>query len=51
MSDRIAVINEGEIKQIGEPEQIYDSPSNKFVANFIGEDNIWDLLSSACWDI
>ena len=37
MSDRIAVINEGEIQQIGEPEQIYESPSNKFVANFIGE--------------
>ena len=40
MSDRIAVINEGEIQQIGEPEQIYESPSNKFVANFIGEANL-----------
>ena len=45
MSDRIAVINEGEIQQIGEPEQIYESPSNKFVANFIGEAN---LLSGFC---
>ena len=45
MSDRIAVINEGEIQQIGEPEQIYESPSNKFVANFIGEAN---LLSATC---
>ena len=45
MSDRIAVINEGEIQQIGEPEQIYESPSNKFVANFIGEAN---LLSGVC---
>ena len=40
MSDRIAVINEGEIQQIGEPEQIYESPSKKFVANFIGEANL-----------
>ena len=40
MSDRIAVINEGEIQQIGKPEEIYESPNNKFVANFIGEANL-----------
>jgi len=45
MSDRIAVINEGEIQQIGEPEEIYESPNNKFVANFIGEAN---LLTGIC---
>ena len=45
MSDRIAVINEGEIQQIGEPEEIYESPNNKFVANFIGEAN---LLNGIC---
>ena len=45
MSDRIAVINEGEIQQIGKPEEIYESPNNKFVANFIGEAN---FLSGVC---
>ena len=45
MSDRIAVINEGEIQQIGQPEEIYESPNNKFVANFIGEAN---LLAGVC---
>jgi spermidine/putrescine transport system ATP-binding protein len=40
MSDRIAVINEGQIQQIGEPEVIYEKPRNQFVANFIGEANL-----------
>ena len=39
MSDRIAVINQGSIQQIGNPEEIYEKPSNQFVANFIGEAN------------
>ena len=45
MSDRIAVISNGEIQQIGRPEDIYENPSNQFVANFIGEVN---LLSGVC---
>ena len=40
MSDRIAVISEGEIQQIGEPNSIYENPANQFVANFIGEANL-----------
>ncbi len=40
MSDRIVVINNGEIQQIGTPESIYNEPKNKFVAAFIGESNI-----------
>lgn len=40
MSDRIVVINEGKILQIGTPEDIYNEPINKFVASFIGESNI-----------
>ena len=42
MSDTIAVMNEGEIQQIGAPEGIYNEPQNAFVANFIGESNILD---------
>ena len=40
MSDTIAVMNHGEILQIGSPEEIYNEPKNAFVANFIGESNI-----------
>jgi len=39
MSDRIAVFNQGRIEQVGTPDEIYDQPSNKFVADFIGETN------------
>ena len=40
MSDKIVVMNGGEIQQIGTPRDIYNEPSNRFVANFIGESNI-----------
>ncbi len=40
MSDKIVVMNEGEILQIGTPEDIYNEPSSRFVAGFIGESNI-----------
>ena len=39
MSDRIAVMNEGKVQQIGTPRQIYEQPKNRFVADFIGETN------------
>jgi len=40
MSDRIAVMSNGEVQQIGTATDIYDHPVNHFVANFIGEANI-----------
>jgi len=40
MSDKIVVMNHGEILQIGTPEDIYNEPANTFVAKFIGESNI-----------
>jgi spermidine/putrescine transport system ATP-binding protein len=40
MSDRIAVMNEGRVDQIGKPEEIYHSPATVFVANFIGVANL-----------
>lgn len=40
MSDKIVVMNEGEIQQIGNPTDIYNEPENRFVANFIGDSNI-----------
>ena len=42
MSDKIVVMNEGEIQQIGTPTEIYRTPVNEFVAKFIGETNIID---------
>src|SRR3989441_9713585 len=36
MGDRIAVLNEGHIQQLGSPQQLYDHPTNLFVAGFIG---------------
>jgi spermidine/putrescine transport system ATP-binding protein len=39
MSDHIAVMNNGRILQIGSPRDIYNSPADRFVANFIGESN------------
>ncbi len=42
MSDTVVVMNEGLIQQIGTPEDIYNEPTNAFVADFIGESNILD---------
>jgi multiple sugar transport system ATP-binding protein len=36
MGDRIAVMNRGELQQVGEPHEVYTNPSNLFVANFVG---------------
>ena len=40
MSDRVCVMNNGVIAQVGTPEDIYNEPANAFVADFIGEANI-----------
>ncbi|MCG8615313.1 MAG: ATP-binding cassette domain-containing protein, partial [Desulfobacterales bacterium] len=42
MSDRIVVMNNGKIEQIGNPKEIYEEPANLFVADFIGESNFFD---------
>ena len=41
MSDRIAVMSNGNVEQIGSPTEIYDSPATVFVAGFIGQTNLW----------
>ena len=40
MSDRIAVMNNGKVEQVGAPTEIYERPRTRFVADFIGEINI-----------
>jgi spermidine/putrescine transport system ATP-binding protein len=42
MSDRIAVINAGVIIQLGTPEEIYERPQSRFVAQFVGHTNLFD---------
>jgi len=40
MSDRIAIINEGQVVQVGSPQAIYQTPRTKFVARFVGSSNV-----------
>jgi putative spermidine/putrescine transport system ATP-binding protein len=40
MSDTIAVFNHGKIQQLAKPDEVYETPSNSFVAQFIGENNV-----------
>lgn len=42
IADRVIVINEGHIEQIGTPEELYKEPKNNFISSFIGENNIID---------
>jgi len=42
MSDRVVVMREGHVEQIGTPRDVYENPSNLFVARFVGEINVFD---------
>ena len=44
VSDRIAVMNHGNVLQVGSPHEIYESPATDFVARFIGETNLFDAV-------
>ena len=46
MSDRIAIMNDGEIIQLDTPVQLYESPANLFVADFIGESNFLEGMAA-----
>ncbi len=50
MSDRVAVMNKGEILQIGSPREIYNQPTHRFVADFIGDINFLDAVVTKCGD-
>ncbi len=47
MSDRIAVMESGDILQVGTPKEIYNHPARRFVADFIGDINIFDATLTA----
>ena len=40
MADRVAIFNEGRIVQVGKPEDVYEKPATRFVANFVGSSNV-----------
>lgn len=44
MSDRVIVMREGHIEQIGTPRQVYENPKTLFVARFVGETNLFDAV-------
>jgi ABC-type Fe3+/spermidine/putrescine transport system ATPase subunit len=46
LANRIAVFNKGEIKQISSPQELYENPTNEFVANFIGDGNLLKAVST-----
>ncbi|RAZ94825.1 spermidine/putrescine ABC transporter ATP-binding protein, partial [Klebsiella oxytoca] len=49
MSDKIVVMSEGKIQQVGTPEDIYNEPKNAFVADFIGDSNIFSgIMTGKC---
>ncbi len=48
VSDRIAVMNQGVVLQVGSPYEIYESPATDFVARFIGETNLFPAVVTKC---
>ena len=44
ISDRVAVVNDGRIEQVGAPESIYREPETRFVAEFVGDNNVFDAV-------
>ncbi len=50
MSDRIAVMSSGQLQQLGSPRDIYETPCNMFVADFIGDTNLLDVQVDAVKD-
>lgn len=51
MSDKIVVMSEGKIQQVGEPEDIYNEPKNAFVADFIGDSNIFNGIMTGKYKV
>jgi putative spermidine/putrescine transport system ATP-binding protein len=45
MSDRIAILNHGRIEQAGTPRELYEQPTNAFVASFLGQANMFEVAS------
>src|ERR1041385_5502656 len=51
MADRIAVMNDGRIEQVGTPAETYNHPRSRFVADFIGESNLFEVEAHGSGEI
>lgn len=49
MAGRIAIMNRGKFVQIGEPEEIYEHPTTRYSAEFIGSVNVFEGLVKSVW--
>jgi spermidine/putrescine transport system ATP-binding protein len=47
MSDRLAVLDKGKVKQVGTPSEVYSTPANTHVATFLGTTNLWPATVTA----
>jgi spermidine/putrescine transport system ATP-binding protein len=50
MSDRIAVMSQGRVEQVGQPKEIYEEPATAYVADFLGVSNLMDAKASGASD-
>lgn len=48
MSDRIAVMSEGHVEQLGSPAEVYEQPTSSYVAEFLGVSNLMDAVVVEC---
>ncbi len=48
MSDRLAVMEEGRVAQVGPPAEVYEQPANAYVADFLGVSNLMEAYASGC---
>jgi len=50
MSDRVCIMRDGEIVQVGSPRELYDNPLNRYVADFVGKSNFFDGVVESTGD-
>ena len=48
MCDRLAVLDQGQVMQVGTPSEVYSAPANTYVATFLGTANLWPATVTAC---
>ncbi len=51
IADRVAVMSEGEIVQVGRPDEVYDRPRTRFVARFVGQANFWQGTVCGAYEV
>ncbi len=49
MADRVAILRDGQLQQVGSPTELYETPCSRFVAQFIGQTNLFDVNQLGDW--